>query len=260
MKSFLFNETNDAFNHLTELYDVIWPLSVSVWVTRCQINGMIMENSGLKNSDFAKLFSVGSKLHGVNYTKNFVSKSWEQQKNELSMILLNHTIAIYEGWLDSIVYNYYPIINGRSGRTKAKETNDRILRLQLTETFNSEIAMLLADQSVFLLTNIYPKYRTMKKRDYSKIINFMSCFRVYKEIRNSFMHSNYKVTKRIIDKKTDFESLVHSPGDLNVEELPDFSFIGAEGDKINMPLDSAVYATDIIMKMIASIDSELSKT
>lgn len=259
MNNCLFDESNNALKNLTELYDIIWPLSVSVWKTRCEIKGMLIENPNLKDTDFAKLFNVGSGIHGVNYKKNFAKKTWDEQKGELAIILLNHSIAIFEGWIDSIVKLHFPVLNSR-GIVNEFRTKERIKNIQFPHSILGEVCTMVSDQSSFMVSNLYNKYRALKKRDYSKIEQYLYCFRVYKELRNSYMHSGSVVTPQLVMSKQQYCQNVLSPNDLSSSYLPDFSWINNIGDSLFIKLEDAVFLTDIIIKIVLSIDSELSKS
>lgn len=240
MNNCLFDESNNALKNLTELYDIIWPLSISVWKTRCEIKGMLIENPNLKDTDFAKLFNVGSGLHGVNYKKNFIKKTWDEQKSELAMILLNHSIAIFEGWIDSTVRLHFPVLNS-CGTINEYRTKERIKGLQFPHSILNEVALMVSNQSSFMVSNLYPKYCTLKKRNYSKIENFLFCFRVYKELRNSYMHSGSIVTSQLLAAKQEYCLNITTSNDLDCSCLPDFTFISNIGDPLFIRLEDAVF-------------------
>lgn len=259
MDKYFFNETNNTLNYLSNLYDTIWPLSAGIWIARKEIEKQIEAQPNVDNSFFINKYSTPSGLHGVNYIKNFVNKTWEEQKNELSISLLNQSIALFEGWLDSIINNHFPVVDG-AGSIDLDKTGKRIKRLQFDEKIGNEMIIILSDESLFSKNHLYPMYSRKQKGDYSKIVGFLSCFRVFKEIRNAIMHHNSKVTQILVERKTTFGDLHLTSADLKATCLPDFSFIGSVGDNIMLPIRMAVYATDIIIKIISSLDTEFIKT
>ena len=112
MNDCFFESSNAALEKLTTIYDMIWPLSVGLWNLRCNVNGTIEEAPTFSERDLAARFSTGSGIHGVNFKRSFVETSWETQQKELALMLLNSTIPIYEGWIDTLLrqefYSYIP--------------------------------------------------------------------------------------------------------------------------------------------------------
>ena len=118
-----------------------------MWKMRCDIKGMITENSDLTNKNFAALYNAGCKLHGVNYTRNFVDNNWEEQKTDIAFLLLNSSIALFEEWLDDLIRTHYPVCNNR-GIVDEKLTKDRIKKCQFPTSAINEFATISSSISL----------------------------------------------------------------------------------------------------------------
>ena len=258
MNNCFFDESNKALDNLTTMYDTIWPIAVSLWRMRCEIQGFMSENPDFKNTDFSKIYSVGSKITGVNYQRAFVEKTWSQQKKELSLILLSEAISLFEGWADDLVKHNFSLTK-RDGSTDEEGNKNRIKSLQFHINVVNEVNSMNSSQSTFMTANIYPQSVILKRRNFRLIYNLLLCYRVFKEIRNAYVHNGSKTTQRLIDTYNEYTRTFSCPSDLGTSVLPSLS-IGTIDSKLELDLRDAVFATEIIMIIIISIDAELTKS
>lgn len=219
---------------------MVWPLAVGLWNMRCQVRGTMIEYPDIKEKQLASKFAVGSGVGGVNY-RRFIDKPWEQQKEDFAWILLINTIAIYEDWIKDLHDNIFE---------KMREDN-----LQSAINIKNEIQKLMADQSDVLTNSFYSTYASKKKRCYSNIEALLYCYRLFKQSRNCYMHNGAKADKKLILAYNEYLPFADKAA-LNVEEVPVY-IEPKKGERINISLRGVVGFSDIVIKIIASLDTEL---
>lgn len=255
MSDCYYDASNEALENLTAVYDLIWPIAVGLWNLRCSVNGVKHEMPFVTEKQLMAKFSEGSGIHGVNYKRNFIDKSWKEQQKALAIMLLNNTIPIYEGWIDSLLQTELPIYNSE---TQMKAYRKLESGFQFSEKIANAIATCIESGSLLMTTNFYPKYRDKKKRSVNKIEKLLLCYRVYKEMRNCCMHKGNIVNQVLVDAYNKYSTNVFSETDLDIKELPMFA-PPVLGSPVELSLRSAVELGDIVLKLIVSIDAELVK-
>lgn len=258
MKNCLFDESNNAFENMTNTFSCFNAMIVSLKRTRKEICHWLILNSSVSNKDIDTLLDFDGEIHGVDYYKAFINKSWDDQKNEIVWLLLNTIVSTFEDWAFSIVYNHFPILNA-DGSINENATRNRVDNLQKPDQFSNEIHQMTSSLSAFTSTYVYPKMSTLKRRKFVKLSNFLYCFQVFKKMRNSYMHRGKKVSQDLIDAVNNYNSNVTSASDLEVRYLPIFGPFSI-GDVIIPDYKKVAFLNEIIIKVVVSIDAELSKT
>lgn len=236
-----FSATKHALKNITSVYEMIWPISVGLWNLRCMVAGMRLECAEVTESLLANKFSVGSGIHGVNYKKAFTDTSWEEQKKDFAWLLLNNIFPIYEGWLEEL---------------KEKNFSQLVIkRLQYPDKIRGEISSIISSPSNVLKNAFYGTYSQKKYRNYSRIVEWMRCFRVFKEMRNCYMHNGSIADTALLDAYADYLPYA-TVNDLGVKEVPELQQ-PMEGDPIDISLRGVVGFSFIMLRIIVSVDAEL---
>lgn len=241
MRDAFFQCTTNALNNITLLFDLIWPLSAGLWNLRAAVQGIQSIYPGITSKQLTEKFGVGSGLHGVNYQRAFCDTSWERQKEELSWMLLNSVIPIYEEWLQALKSSCFTDMHDKE--------------LQFPNNIHAEISRLTMVQSAVLKNSFYHTYKAKKHRAYSKIEALLHCYRVFKEMRNCYMHHG-----RICDEKLERAYTAYlpyaNPTALGVKEVP-IIHIPHKDELIQNDLRGVVGFSHIVLKIIVSLDAEL---
>ena len=236
-----FSETQHALDNITTLFDSVWPTAVGLWNLRCHVNGLKKEFPSISETELASKFTLGSGIHGVNYKRAFVEKTWEQQQADFAWIILNSAFPIYEGWLESLKKTIFPNMNLSS--------------MQSVTDLKNEVTRLTANRSVTMGNSFYPVYLTKKDRYYPKIEALMYCFRLFKNARNCYMHNGSIADSRLINSYNNYTSCAP---DLTqcTSEIPEF-YQPTLGNNIQITLRGVVGFSDILRKIMISLDTEL---
>lgn len=241
MRDAFFKCTTDALSNITSLFDMIWPLSAGLWNLRAAVHGIQSIYPGIKPKQLTDKFSVGSGIHGVNYQRAFCETTWETQKEELAWILLNSVIPIYEGWLQALKSTYFADMKDKD--------------LQFAQKICAEVARLTATQSNVMKQSFYGTYSTKIHRSYSSIEALLCCYRVFKEMRNCYMHNGRRCNEKLMQAYVEYTPYAN-PTSLNVKEAP-MIYEPDEGNLIQTDLRGVVGFSHIVLKIIVSLDAEL---
>lgn len=132
------------------MFDSVWLTVVSLWNLRYMVLGIKGEMPEVTEKQLADKFSLGSGVHGVNFKKSFVEKTWQQQQSTFSWMLPNNTVAIYEGWIKDLK---------NSNFSKLNEKN-----LQFVGKVHTELSALIPVKSSLMSMTFYPTYIAKNKK------------------------------------------------------------------------------------------------
>ena len=245
MKEAFFTATQNALKNITSTFDVTWPIVVSLWSMRCQVNGVLSQCPNVTEQQLAARFCIlGAEKRGVDFMKSFSSKSWMEQQGDFAWILLNAIFPIYEGWLEELRDDVFPSMNMKN--------------MQYPTDINSEISRLTALASPLLTAGFYPEYSQLRDRCYSKIENLLKCFRYFKEMRNCYMHNNRIANSKLVNAYNDYIAIA-TTNNLDASEAPE-ALIPTIGHLIPISLRGVVGFSYNVIKIIVSCDAELLKS
>lgn len=286
-KDAFFNSTQEALDKLTQMYDLVWPIDVSLRYMRRKVTEFSLNSQfELRPEDFEEEFDPQHRTHGVNYTRAFIYSGrnhTEQEKNEkileasqqenLAWLLLCNTIPIFESW-----WKYLAEEVGFSGMneagmefpTNSLDTRKKGIQQQIIE-------LTTVESSIF--KNVFYDLYSSKKNHCSNLneLNLsMYAYRLFKEIRNCYMHNGGVVSNKITDSVTGkpWITVAHDEyqnnvvavsatiNALGIEELPEFptDFDTSLGSKLHITLRGVVGFSNIMRRIMLTVDSELIRS
>jgi hypothetical protein len=255
MEKLFFDISKQIFMQVTNMYDFIWPTSVALWNLRWQVKGYIETNPNTTHEELESRFVSGSKIHGVNVQRAFIEHSWEEQQEQFAKFLLINTCALYEAWVKGILLTLkvtvvdfekqlqFPTEIILSGKKKGV--------WNVVETINNS-------ESEMLVNAFYKNLLSHKKNSKSKLDNLLICYRYFKEVRNCIIHHNSIADEKAESAYNRF-SLITKSIELGTKEIP--NYFPSEKDKpIKLSIRGVVGLSDIVLRIIATIDAELSRS
>jgi hypothetical protein len=256
MANFLFFEASRrTFDQVTGMFDFFWPTAAAMWNLRWQVDGYLRVRPDVTPTELSNRFVVGSDIHGANLKRACVEQTWEKQQEEFAKFLLINIFAIHESYLkivlddigrhnqDLVKQLQFPTGIGRTGqKTGVWGAIDNITLLESTMLKNAFYSSLLAHS----------------KNKKANLDNLMKCYRYFKECRNSLAHNGGSADVKAVAAYNDF-TLVANTRDLGVKEVPHHSAI-ILGAPIHLSLRGVVGFCDIVLKIIVTIDAELSRS
>jgi hypothetical protein len=122
---------------------------------------------------------------------------------------------------------------------------------------NWALNQLLTTKSPLTVKCVHPELCRGKYYGLSKIDALIKCYRFFKELRNCAMHRGGIAEQRMHDAFIGFSS-VASVNDLGVNEVPKHVPV-VIGDPVRLSLRGVVGFTHVVLKLMATIDAELSQ-
>ncbi|EOC5746059.1 hypothetical protein ACI5CY_003752, partial [Cronobacter sakazakii] len=195
----------------------------------------------------------GSSITGstvrADLKKACIETSWEKQQNEFSKILLIEFCSLYEIWCEGIITELKASIDSKSLQFPTLQKS--------TQGIMSVLSSMTQHHSIMMEKAFYSFYLTNKKNSKNHINNLMKCYRYFKELRNSLVHSGNISKKSFKDAEANYSSLTATS--LGVQELPEYKQ-NSDEDRINLSLRGVIGFGEIVLRMISTIDAELVKT
>lgn len=247
MEEFFFPATRKSLNNITNMYNAVWPMAVGLWNLRCMVKGIQAEYPTVSHIELAGKFCVGSGIKRLDFRNGFLGHTWAEQQSDFAWILLNSTFPIYESWIQDMKENVFI-------HTKIKEKH-----FEFPDKIEAEIKRIQSDQSDMLTQSLYPVYLEKKKnkKEYSlsEIKNLLYCYRVFKEMRNCYMHKGSIASEKLMEAYNEYIPCCN-PQDINMKEkleLPSLTL----GAPIIPSLRGVVGFSAVLIRILVTLDTEL---
>lgn len=246
----LFFDTSEAIaDRLTETFDFVWSTATAQWNLRWQVDGFLRASPQATDEELKSRFALGSGVRGANLRRSCIQHSWPQQQEMFARILLIEFCALYEAWIDGVL-------------DELGHKSTHVKNLQFPSTPNGGVSIALAALTANISTElqkcIYPVLIKNKKNARSNINNLLICYRYFKEARNAIIHHSGLATTKTLDAYNEFK--LETISSLRVKEIPKHVPISAVGDSVKLDLRGVVGFGDIVLKLVTTIDAELSQT
>ena len=252
MGTYFFSATESANKQITELYDFVWPTATAMWNLRWQVAGYDQIVPDATVAQLQARFSEGADIHGANLRRACIEHTWDMQKESFAQIVLTNTIAIYEGWIDEVLDGL------------GKNTRDLRTWLQFPDETakNTGASFAIADitstESAPLKSNFYASLCAGDYYDKVNLNSMLLCYRFFKEMRNCQMHGGGVVDQRVVAAYNNFLPVANT-ATLGVKEVPKHATAVLDGP-VNLDLRGAVGFSHVVLKIMATLDAELSRS
>ncbi|WP_421549156.1 hypothetical protein [Pseudomonas sp. QD4] len=237
-----FNSSKTIVAQMTAIFDFIWPTAAAMWNLRWQVKGLVGENPDIGHDALLGRFVAGSDIRGVNLRRSCLESTWEQQKEQFAKIMLSEFCALYEAWYSSLNEELSGLLPGR----KKKDYEYPAILAQI-QTMPDSLPL----ESV-----IYTVLVQNKKYNQSALPHMITCYRFFKELRNGFIHGGGVAGTNQLNAYKLYASL--TAADLGVAEIPEGPVIVA-GGIYNVTLRGVVGFGDVVLRLITTLDAELSR-
>jgi len=245
MDTAFFDETKIAYDRITELYDLIHPIIISFANFKKEIVELINNCPDITEDEIKKRYRLPNvRSTETGYVKIFLDEKVETFESKVSWLLLTNTFSIYEGWLETL-------INGPFSRLS---NQDSVKNLQFPRSIKSEITRLKENESGIMTRCFLPTLMNNTHYTNTDIKDLMKCYRFFKELRNSNVHGDGKVTQTVIDKYNDFIVIK----DNIIIESTFLVPAPVLGEKYDLLLDDVIAFSNVILDLIVVLDAELT--
>ncbi len=249
-----FDASRKTYEQVTGVFDFLWPTAAAMWNLRWQVDGYLRVRGNATVAELENRFVAGSGIHGANIRRACAELSWEQQQQEFAKFLLITIFALYESWLKIVLEDL-----GTWTRQVEKQ-------LQFPTSVQSgkrtgvweAVDVVTAQESPMLKEAFYASLLAHRKNARAYLDNLMKCYRYFKESRNCLIHNGGIANDKAEEVYRDFVA-VANPGDLGIADPPQHFPITA-GAPIGISLHGIVGFCDVILRLIATLDAELSRS
>jgi hypothetical protein len=252
MAIYFFEATANAQKQITQLYDFVWPTATGMWNLRWQVAGYVQSVPGATVEQLRSRFSEGADIHGANLRRACIEHTWDQQRETFAGMLLTNTFAVYEGWIEHVLDDL-----GKNTRTLLKALQFPEDHVKKTGV-RSAIADINLNQSNALTNNFYAALCGGPNFAMANLDAMMLCYRFFKEMRNCQMHGGGVADQKLVDAYNNFLPCA-TAAVLGVGEVPKHAPV-VLGGNVNLNLRGVVGFSHIVLKMMATLDAEISKS
>lgn len=243
-----FRSTKTAWESITDCFSFIWPAAAGLWNLRWQLIGYKSVNPNVTNDELTEKFAKGMGLIGFNF-KPLVDKPWDVQLDKYALFLLVNIFAVYEGWIADVLIE---------SSISFKDSDDC---MQFPVPHKNNVSKIFqavqASKSGVIAKSYYPVLIRHKKYNKAKIGNLLLTYRLFKEIRNAYIHNGGMVDQKVLNAQINFNASVTTNADQGTEIM-----ITAPqqvlGKNIKLTIQQVVGFSEVILMLMITFDAELS--
>lgn len=245
MKCFFF-QSKLIEAQITELFDDLWPTVTALKNLRWQVNGYYHELLVKQNAKLAARFvDSEDKTNRPNLYRACIEQTWEQQEYNISRNLLTNIFALFEGWIEMIL----PVLGISERKSKDLQFPDKARNTLVSFQQRPNVTLVDAFYDVYVLKNSGSQLVHLE--------NYLKIYRYFKECRNCVIHSGGRTDQKLIDAYAEVAGL--TAVDLDVNELPVMEPVARVNDLIKLSLRGVVGFSQIVIKLVEVMDTELIK-
>lgn len=237
---------------MTELFDFVWSTATALWNLRWQVSGLAKALPTPTNEILHGRFVAGSGIHSASLRRTCIEMSWEEQQEQFAKFLLVDLFALYEGWLARTLTDV-----GHASLEKTLQFPTSSQSGGSKKGVGAALIQLQKNQSTILRPAFYNELVKHPKNSLPKIEKLLIAYRCFKEYRNALMHNGGKADEKCVAGFQAYSLL--SSIDLGVSELPKVN-PPTIGLHVTLSLRGVVGFSDVILRLIATLDAELSCT
>lgn len=257
MTRLFYPHSNEVIDQISELYLFVWPTAAAIWNLRRQVKEFVDEigEENTNNDDLLTRFASGSGISSTNLIRACLVKSWDDQQEQFARFLLINLCAIFEGWIDKTQYIF-------------GFNNNIVKQLQFPTKYDASISptngvlfalqQITQNQSPLMRNAFYASLSPHRKNSYLFLDNLMIVYRFFKECRNCIAHASSTADQKAEESYNAFQ-LIANTNDLPVVEVP-LNFPVKSGSKVRLSLRGVVGFGEIILRIVTSLDVELTPT
>jgi hypothetical protein len=221
---------------------------------RWQVDGFLRIKSDATDKELDNRFVLGSGIHGANIRRACSELTWEQQQEEFAKFLLTTIFAVYESWLKIVLEDM-----GAWNKQIEKQLQFPTSMIAgKKDGIGAAIDSITLHESQMLKDAFYASMISFRKNSIVHLDNLMKCYRYFKECRNCLVHNGGIADNKAEQAYLEF-SAIANPIDLGIKEVPHHSPI-ILNSPIHLDLRGIVGFCDVILRLIATLDAEFSRS
>lgn len=247
---YIFRASRDTHAQITRLFDFVHPAAIAMWNLRWQVQGFIGSVPEASSKDLQDRFALGSNLSAGSIKRATVTITWEQQLEQFASIILINAIASFEDFTANLAKIRF------SDRTNQRRLSDA-LQFPASGKKGRALAMsMVGNPSQVLRGNVTWDNSIAKKFVPNTIDDLLTCYRYFKEIRNSIAHNGGRATDNAKNAYNNFISAINN-GLIGGANIPEHSAINAIGDPVKITYRGVIGFSDIIFRILIAYENDL---
>jgi hypothetical protein len=250
---FFFKESRAFAARNTQLFSFISTASVALWNLRWQVQGYVDVRPAANAKELSDRFASGTDIQANNLKGTCIDTPWEDQLGQFAQIVSANLIAMYEGWAEELMPKFgdprlaaqvqWPS-RGQYGR-KAEGINEAI-----TQVRSSGV-------STEMNKAFFPVYSANRKYSPARLDSWLALYRYHKEVRNSLMHRGGIANDWAESAWCNASTLTRA--DIGLRSSPHLTKI-TEGAMVGTDIHEAIQLSDVLLRIVCTIDAELCFT
>lgn len=252
-----FEVTRNALDRITDTYDFLWPTTAALWNFRWQVRGYLEAVPDATEEQLRARFmhATGSGSNYRNFRGGFANTTWEVHLERLAGVLLVNLVGIYEAWCKAVIL-------AATGSAAKADKYEQHLQFPVTVKRPTENAVHAVTQctkrrSTAMVAAFYPALRSHFRYSWTNANDLLCCFRYFKEIRNALAHNGGLASPKLVQEAANYAPLI-GPQFPMQHPPPCRAYIA--NDPISVDLRAVVGFGEILIRLMVSIDAELSVT
>lgn len=250
---YVFRASRDAHVQITELFDFVHPTAIAMWNLRWQVQGFLSNVTNATAADLDGRFARGSELGSGSLRRATVETTWEAQLEQFASVILISVIAAFEDFAASIS-SVMPV--GSEAQRRLSESLQ--FPASPAQTGRSSWNSLVGRPSQVLSGAVTWDRSIAGRYQAGTLDDLLLCYRFFKEVRNAISHNGRRANPRTVAAFQAF-SAACSAGKVGNAPVPDHYPVAAVGEKIRLSYRGVVGFSDIVLRLIATYDHELTK-
>lgn len=248
---YFFEASNSLHSETIRMQDFVQPMATAMWNFRQVIQAEMNSIPTPTKQYISKKYNVGPQTRGTtDLIYPFQGITWDDQKRRIAEISLINLIAIYEVWCEEICSN----LSSPSMYIKLQFPTNQTRSNGVWFAIDS----ITVNESAPLKGSIYPSLISAKKYSGQTLDNLLKCFRYFKELRNSFMHRGRLCDGKLYGAQSEFLPVASTAG-LGMDFVPKHK-VYAIGDPVEVDFQASLGFTDVILRIVKTVDAELSRS
>lgn len=248
-----FSESKAFSDRNRQLFNFIHTSSVALWNLRWQVQGFMGVRPEATAEELTARFASGTNIRANNLKGACIDITWEDQLNQFAQIVSSNLIAMYEGWAEELMPKFgapqltahvqWPS-QGRYGNT-GKGVGEALAQARASGT------------STAMKSAFFPVYSASRKYSPAHLDAMLAMYRYHKEIRNSLMHRGGTANDKAEAAWRNASTLTRS--DIGGRSSPALTQ-QTEGMMVRTNIGEAIQLSDILYRLVSTIDAELCYT
>ena len=187
-----YRSSRHTLTTMTTLFNFAWPAAAALWNLRYQVNGFLQACPDCTEEELRSRFLAGSELPPPDFRTACQVHSWNDQQQELTVILLTNAVAVFESWLDATL----PQIVKTSEVRRLSEWLQTPHDPSSPSTKSHRDALKTLRHTSSIGHSFYATLAGHRKNSLTTIDSLYTCYRFFKECRNSIAHRGRRANDR----------------------------------------------------------------